>query len=109
MGVGAEPTTRQYVERSPLAPSPWSSGEYGPLSQLSRTHMGSQRLKQQAQGMCGSAQVLCVCCGCWLCVTVGLLTVGAGVSLILSLLFSCYWVALASLNVRGFALYLVLS
>lgn len=76
-------TIRHYVERSPLCPSPWSSGEYGPPSQLSRTHMGSQRLKQQAQGVHGSALVLCVCCGCWLCVTVGLLTVEAGMSLTL--------------------------
>jgi hypothetical protein len=34
--------------------------EHGPLNQLSRTPKGSQRLKQQAWGTHGSAQVLCM-------------------------------------------------
>lgn len=70
-----------------MGPCPWSSGECGPPSPLSRTHTGSQTLKQWAQGLHGSAPVLCILWLLALCY-VDLLTVGTGVSLTL---FACYF------------------
>jgi hypothetical protein len=35
-------------------------GEQGPVNQLSRAHINSQRLRRHAQGMHGSPQVLCL-------------------------------------------------
>lgn len=44
-------------------------GEHSLLNQLSRAHIGSQRLEWQAQGCQGSTQVpLHICCGCYLAV-----------------------------------------
>ena len=40
-------------------PSGWTTpGEQGPLSQLSKASLRTQRLLQQAQGLCGSVSVL---------------------------------------------------
>lgn len=56
-------------------------GKYGPLNQLSRDHMSSQKLKSQTQDLHGSApDLLCLCYDCWFSIFVGLLTVGVDFS-----------------------------
>lgn len=76
---------------------------HGPLEQLSRAHMGSQRLKRH----CSAQSLLHICYDCYLGVLVGILVVVTGISLTLlpSLgPFSSYFTALSSLIMRAFAL-----
>lgn len=75
--------------------------EHSPLNQLSRAHMGSQRLKWQAWGLQGSIPgPLHICYAAWcfvgLCLWLSYLLLG---------LFPSYWIALSSLDMRDFALY----
>lgn len=56
--------------------------EHSLQNQLSSTHRGLHRLKQQSGSLCGSALgPLHACCACQLEVFIQLLTVGFGVSL----------------------------
>lgn len=63
----------------------WRTPEqHGPLNQLSNAYVGSQRQKQQAPGLHGSAPgPLHISYGCNIYVFVGLLKMGVGMSLTL--------------------------
>ena len=75
-------SSEQGVERLYESEGLRTPGAHGPLSQLSRALMGSQRLKQQVWGLQGSVPgPLHICCCCYPGVSGGLLTGGAGVSL----------------------------
>jgi hypothetical protein len=71
--------------------------EHSSQNQLSRIHMGSHGLKQQARRSGSSPGPLHICYSCYIGGFVGLLTVGVGVSLtllptlrILFLLLGCF-------------------
>lgn len=70
-------------------------GGHGTLNQRSRTHMDSQKLKQQAQVLHWSVLgVLNICCDSWL----GIFTQAVGSS-VLMISFACSWYSFPSTGV----------